>query len=119
MNECWVVEVWMVDPSGGRPELLRACLQVEEVRLAFDAPPEKRLDPRLWLACSIWIHTVGPFYRNADISPLLRAAYESSFQLARQAKVRSVVSAISCGVAISNEGRSHCDSGGPIRAIRF
>ena len=83
------------------PELLRACLQVEEVRKGVRCPTgEARLTPGFGLPARFVIHTVGPFYRNAQTSaPLLRAAYESSFQLARQAKVRSVAfPAISCGV---------------------
>ena len=83
------------------PQLLAACRQIPEVRRGVRCPTgEARMTPGFALSARFVIHTVGPVYRSSEVSaPFLRAAYESSFELARQANIRRIAfPAISCGV---------------------
>ncbi len=83
------------------PQLLEACRAVPEVRPGVRCPAgEARITPGFRLPASYVIHTVGPVYRSPEHSAsLLRAAHQSSLELANAHGLRSIAfPAISCGV---------------------
>jgi O-acetyl-ADP-ribose deacetylase len=100
---------WMLGGGGvdgaiheaARPELLRACRNVPEVRPGIRCPVgEARITPGFRLPCKFVIHTVGPRWRggiNGEPEMLARC-YRSCLTLAVENNVRSIAfPAISTG----------------------
>jgi O-acetyl-ADP-ribose deacetylase (regulator of RNase III) len=84
------------------PELVAACLAIDQVRSGVRCPTgEARVTRGFNLPAHYVIHTVGPVWRGgqAGEDDLLRSCYRSVFQIAHKHAMTSLAfPAISCGI---------------------
>jgi len=83
------------------PELLRACLQIAELRPGVRCPAgQARITPGFGLPVRFVIHTVAPVWRGGKHgeADVLASCYRSAFALAGQHGVRTLAfPALGCG----------------------